>query len=270
MRALSIKQPWAELIALGKKKIEYRSWKVGFREPLLVVASTARQDEECRKHRLDPGALPYGKAVCVVDLVDITGDEGDYEWHLRNPRRVEPVPITGYAAVYNVDDAKIRFLDGSAPPAPTASAPAEPTKKKVRKKTTRDDDDTFHPRNVLEKIILVADADPARLKKLASWAKEALPGNEVLALDDGKKALDAIEKLPQLVVVAGMLPGASGLEVAQKATGHIFTRHAKVIVLGDGPVARAATSLGFELVLGTAVEKAEFVRVLQESSPLLH
>ena len=27
MRALSVRQPWAELIAQGKKKIEYRSWK---------------------------------------------------------------------------------------------------------------------------------------------------------------------------------------------------------------------------------------------------
>lgn len=107
MRALSVKQPWAELIASGKKKVEYRTWKVDVRGDLLIVASTTKNDADCIDERFDPRALTYGAAMCVVDLVKVTeGDDGLYEWHVRNPRRVQPVAIKGYAAIYNVPDAK--------------------------------------------------------------------------------------------------------------------------------------------------------------------
>jgi hypothetical protein len=111
VRALSIKQPWAELIARGKKKIEYRTWARSFRGDLLVVASKTRNDDDCRAERIDPGSVPYGVAVCVVDFWKVTGDEGDYEWHVRRPRRVEPFPVKGYASIYNVEDARIRILE---------------------------------------------------------------------------------------------------------------------------------------------------------------
>lgn len=122
MRALSVKQPWAELIASGKKKIEYRTWKVELRGDLLLVASASRQDDECEEEGLDPKALVYGAAVCVVDLWKITGEAGDYEWHVRSPRRVEPVALRGYAAIYNVDDAKIVLRASTTAASPTSKA----------------------------------------------------------------------------------------------------------------------------------------------------
>ncbi|MBK6692827.1 MAG: ASCH domain-containing protein [Myxococcales bacterium] len=51
MRALSVKQPWAELIAAGKKKIEYRTWSVDLRGELLIVASKSRNDDDVRARR---------------------------------------------------------------------------------------------------------------------------------------------------------------------------------------------------------------------------
>ena len=112
MRALSVKQPWAELIARGTKKVEFRTWKVDFRGELLIVASKGRQNETCEENGIDPDAVPYGKAVCVVDLVDVveSGEApGEYDWKLENPRRVEPVEIRGYAAIYNVAEEHIRL-----------------------------------------------------------------------------------------------------------------------------------------------------------------
>lgn len=38
MKALTIQQPWAMLIALGAKKIETRSWKTNYRGPLAIHA----------------------------------------------------------------------------------------------------------------------------------------------------------------------------------------------------------------------------------------
>lgn len=39
MKALSLWQPWATLIALGAKKIETRSWKTDYRGPLAIHAA---------------------------------------------------------------------------------------------------------------------------------------------------------------------------------------------------------------------------------------
>lgn len=126
MRALSVRQPWAELIASGKKKIEYRTWKVDFRGDLLIVASASRQDDDCADVRLDPDTLAYGAAVCLVDLWKVTGDIGEYSWHVRSPRRVEPVAVKGYAAIYNVDDALIRTAPSRGAKSPAKPAPTRP------------------------------------------------------------------------------------------------------------------------------------------------
>lgn len=42
MKALSIRQPWAWLIANGYKDIENRSWQTKFRGPVLIHASSKR------------------------------------------------------------------------------------------------------------------------------------------------------------------------------------------------------------------------------------
>lgn len=129
MRALSVKQPWAELIASGKKKVEHRTWKVDFRGDLLIVASKTRNDGDCFVEDLQPASLTYGAAVCVVELVKVTRDEDEYEWHVRNPRRVEPVPVKGYAAIYNVDDAKIHLAKSAIAARAKTVAPWRPFRK---------------------------------------------------------------------------------------------------------------------------------------------
>lgn len=103
MKALSVKQPYAEQLARGTKRIEYRTWKTNYRGPLLIVASkTPKEGGE---------GLPCGVAICVVELEDVTGEEGDYEWHVAKPRRVAPVPLRGFAALYHVPDASIRYVN---------------------------------------------------------------------------------------------------------------------------------------------------------------
>lgn len=105
MKALSVKQPWAELIARGEKTIETRGKATRHRGPLLIVS--------CRS----PNVWVTGCAIAVVDLVDCRpmtrADEGAAlcgrwtgakAWVLENPRRVEPpLPIKGQQGIYNVD-----------------------------------------------------------------------------------------------------------------------------------------------------------------------
>ena len=94
--ALSVRQPWANLIASGRKRIEYRSWATRYRGPLLICAARTAADN-CRG--------PYGVAIVLVDLVDCRkpANDGKVQWVLKNPRRVQPVPVRGRLGVFTFE-----------------------------------------------------------------------------------------------------------------------------------------------------------------------
>ncbi|MDD5367443.1 MAG: ASCH domain-containing protein [Anaerolineaceae bacterium] len=43
MKALTLIQPWATLVAIGAKRIETRSWSTGYRGPLAIHSSSSKQ-----------------------------------------------------------------------------------------------------------------------------------------------------------------------------------------------------------------------------------
>jgi hypothetical protein len=89
MRALSIRQPYAEQILQGTKKIEYRSRPTNIRERVYIYASmTPGNDDDFAKMHARPGDFPVGVLVGTVEIVDCTGEEGDYHWHLAKPERL--------------------------------------------------------------------------------------------------------------------------------------------------------------------------------------
>lgn len=69
MKALSVRQPWASLIACGAKTIETRVWGTTYRGPLLIV-SGLQVDEEAWEWMPLPDA-PLGAVVGICDLVDV-------------------------------------------------------------------------------------------------------------------------------------------------------------------------------------------------------
>lgn len=88
-RALSIRQPYAEQILRGIKKIEYRSQPTKIRERVYIYASqTSGAIEDFEEMNLEPGELPTGVLVGTVEVSDCTGYLGGYEWHLANPQRL--------------------------------------------------------------------------------------------------------------------------------------------------------------------------------------
>jgi len=107
VRALSVRQPFAELILRGIKTVEVRSRRTHVRGRVYVYASRTRDnpgDEArvSRKHRIDVDALPRGVLVGTVEIVDcsplrrpdskaagfaITDPAGLFAWHLARPRR---------------------------------------------------------------------------------------------------------------------------------------------------------------------------------------
>lgn len=143
IKAISLWQPWASLIAVGAKKYETRSWATNYRGPLLICAATKILSIKDimgllvelslfkhlgpKYHRTGGGPidlfnnLPFGKAVAVVDLTKCTKTEncfpkqmqgalpfgdfspGRYAWRLENVRAIEPFPVTGRQGLFEVE-----------------------------------------------------------------------------------------------------------------------------------------------------------------------
>ncbi len=88
-RALSIRQPYAEMIMRGAKKVEIRSGPVNIRERVYIYASKTPGEKEAFKEiKKHPGDLPVGVLVGTVEITGCTGKPGDYKWHLSNPERL--------------------------------------------------------------------------------------------------------------------------------------------------------------------------------------
>jgi hypothetical protein len=108
MRALSIRQPWAELILLGMKTIEARTKqtkKKGERVHIYAALQRIEPAEEARiaaELGINVNALPRGVLVGTVEIVgceplapehsqaacfEISESTGGFAWLLKNPRR---------------------------------------------------------------------------------------------------------------------------------------------------------------------------------------
>lgn len=111
MKALSIKQPFAELILQGRKKIELRKWNTKFRGEFFLHTSKIPDENAMKKFGFDK--LPCGCVVGKIKLVDVkkyNNEEehkndknlhlassvwGDYGFVLENPERIKEIPCKG-------------------------------------------------------------------------------------------------------------------------------------------------------------------------------
>jgi rubrerythrin len=81
MRALSIRQPYAEQISRGTKRFEYRSRPTAIRGRIYIYASLKPgKAEEFERMHIQPGDLPTGVLVGTVEITDCSGEPGDYRW----------------------------------------------------------------------------------------------------------------------------------------------------------------------------------------------
>ena len=63
MKCLSLKQPFAELLATGKKTVELRNWNTNFRGEFIIHASRNIDGVACRRHGFEPDTLVTGAAI---------------------------------------------------------------------------------------------------------------------------------------------------------------------------------------------------------------
>ena len=76
MKAITLIQPWATMIAVGAKTYETRSWSTSYRGMIAIHAGKSQKYPPSgvlavmREANVDPLTLPYGKIVCVGFLTD--------------------------------------------------------------------------------------------------------------------------------------------------------------------------------------------------------
>jgi hypothetical protein len=89
-RALSVRQPYVELILQGRKTIEYRSRATRVRERVYLYASRIPgPDDAFADADLDWDELPRGLLLGSVEIVGCEWGEACYEWRLSRPARLK-------------------------------------------------------------------------------------------------------------------------------------------------------------------------------------
>jgi hypothetical protein len=114
--ALTVCQPYAELIARGEKLVENRTWPTRHRGPLAIHAGQSRSWLAPGDHLRYPH-LVYGAIVCVVTVVDCVPvaqlpaalrdhphAHGPWCWILADPRRLtSPIFKRGRQQIWRLD-----------------------------------------------------------------------------------------------------------------------------------------------------------------------
>lgn len=138
MKALSLDQPYAILMALGLKEYETRSWITKYRGQIAIHATARKQAQYNAVFQDDPflsvltragfrtySDLPFGAVVAVAELVAIycanelaekletMGREnelefgnfapGRYAWRFANVKKITPIPAKGKQGLWEWD-----------------------------------------------------------------------------------------------------------------------------------------------------------------------
>jgi hypothetical protein len=133
-KALSLSQPWAELVVSGQKVIETRKWRTSFRGHFFIHAAKKVDVLSMDDMGFDDALLPTGALVGSADLLAVreypTWDafEDDWELHkvrmpredwtvqrfgfiLAHPQRLpKPIPCAGMLNFWTVPDSILESL----------------------------------------------------------------------------------------------------------------------------------------------------------------
>jgi hypothetical protein len=125
--ALSVRQPWAELILRGRKTIEVRTWPTRHRGELWLHAGVRVDREALDRFGLITENLAFGAIIgrCeLYDCVEFTVYSWElwrsqhlnagplnkrlYAWFLRSTSRVHPMPLKGRLGLMSFERAGLR------------------------------------------------------------------------------------------------------------------------------------------------------------------
>lgn len=129
MKVITVKQPWATLIAEGYKEYEFRTWKTKYRGDILIHAGKGIDRKEMDRFKHLNLQYPIGQiiakatitdCVCVDDklrsylekknLIVYKGiveesakDWKGYGFKLENVKKIKPIEINGKLSLWEYD-----------------------------------------------------------------------------------------------------------------------------------------------------------------------
>ena len=127
MKVITIKQPFASLIAAGIKKYEFRTWKTNYRGELLIHAGKGVDKKAMKKFENYNLEYPSGAIIAKVTLSDCIKVDEDFrkvlekenplvyssiikhsEWEgyafkMENVVEIDPIEINGKLSLWEFD-----------------------------------------------------------------------------------------------------------------------------------------------------------------------
>ena len=124
LKVLTLRQPWATLVAEGIKKYEFRSWKTNYRGKVLIHAGTGIDKEDMKKYENMNLKFPSRRIIAIVEIEDcleldeqlnkkIIAEKNvaygnkirtGYAWKLKNVKKINyGKEVNGQLGLWNID-----------------------------------------------------------------------------------------------------------------------------------------------------------------------
>lgn len=125
LKVITLRQPWATLVAEGIKKYEFRSWKTKYRGKILIHAGTGIDKEDMKKYDNMNLEFLSRRIVAIAEIEDcLELDEQlnkkiiaenniaygnkirtGYAWKLKNIKKIDyHREINGKLGLWNIND----------------------------------------------------------------------------------------------------------------------------------------------------------------------
>ncbi len=134
MKVITIKQPWATLIAKGYKKYEFRTWKTNYRGEILIHAGKGVDKEAITRFEYLDLEYPMGfiiatarisdcievddsfrKKVLLIDPIVYKGlskkDWNGYAFKMEDVQEIDPIEANGKLSLWEYDYKKEGNID---------------------------------------------------------------------------------------------------------------------------------------------------------------
>ena len=129
MKVITLKQPWATLVAEGIKKYEFRSWKTNYRGKISIHAGVGIDKEDMKKYKNMNLEFPSRRIIAEVEIEDCLELDEElnkkiinekniaygskyrtgYAWKLKNIKKINiNKEINGKLGLWNIDMDKLK------------------------------------------------------------------------------------------------------------------------------------------------------------------
>ena len=124
LKVLTLRQPWATLVAEGIKKYEFRSWKTNYRGKVLIHAGAGVDKKDMERFKELNLEFPSRRILAEVEIEDCLELDDDlnkkiinenniaygskyrtgYAWKLKNVKKLDiNKEINGKLGLWNID-----------------------------------------------------------------------------------------------------------------------------------------------------------------------